>query len=89
MNDQTDDDAFEPELDGFPTDLDPRRVRSRVQIEVLVSEYAEKARQGQTPSIESYVERYPEMATEIRELFPMVAALEQWKSDRESEVLRA
>ena len=89
MNDQTDDDALEPELDGFPTDLDPRRVRSRVQIEVLVSEYAEKARQGQTPSIESYVERYPEMATEIRELFPMVAALEQWKSDRESEVLRA
>lgn len=88
MNDQ-DDDSFEPELDGFPTDLDPRRVRSRVQIEVLASEYAEKARQGQNPSIDSYVERYPEMAAQIRELFPMVAALEQWKSDRESEVLRA
>lgn len=87
MNDQ--DDSFEPELDGFPTDLDPRRVRSRVQIEVLASEYAEKARQGENPSIDSYLERYPEMATQIRELFPMVAALEQWKSDRESEVLRA
>ena len=89
MNDRNDDDAFEPELDGFPSDLDPRRVRSRVQIEVLASEYAEKARQGQNPSIDSYVERYPEMAVQIRELFPMVAALEQWKSDRESEVLRA
>ncbi|MFT5324206.1 MAG: serine/threonine protein kinase [Planctomycetaceae bacterium] len=89
MTDPTDDDAFEPELDGFPTDLDPRRVRSRVQIEVLASEYAENARLGKNPSIDSYVERYPEMAVEIRELFPMVAALEQWKSDRESEVLRA
>jgi eukaryotic-like serine/threonine-protein kinase len=89
MNEPNEDDAFEPELDGFPTDIDPRRVRSRVQIEVLASEYAEKARQGQNPSIESYVERYPELASEIRELFPMVAALEQWKSDRENEVLRA
>lgn len=89
MNDRNDDDTFEPELDGFPTDLDPRRVRSRVQIEVLASEYADKARQGQNPSIDSYVERYPEMEVQIRELFPMVAALEQWKSDRESEVLRA
>ena len=89
MNEPSEDDAFEPELDGFPTDIDPRRVRSRVQIEVLASEYAEKARQGQNPSIESYVERYPELASEIRELFPMVAALEQWKSDRENEVLRA
>ncbi|MFT5093919.1 MAG: hypothetical protein ACI93T_002749, partial [Porticoccaceae bacterium] len=89
MTDPTDDDAFEPELDGFPTDLDPRRVRSRVQIEVLASEYAENARLGKNPSIDSYVERYPEMAVEIRDLFPMVAALEQWKSDRESEVLRA
>ena len=88
MNDRNDD-AFEPELDGFPTDIDPRRVRSRIQIEVLASEFADKVRQGQNPSIESYVERYPEMEAEIRDLFPMVAALEQLKSDRESEVLRA
>ena len=88
MNEPSEDDAFEPELDGFPTEIDPRRVRSRVQIEVLASEYADNARQGKTPSIESYIERYPDMATEIRELFPMVAALEQWKSDRENEVLR-
>ena len=88
MNEPSEDDAFEPELDGFPMEIDPRRVRSRVQIEVLASEYADNARQGKTPSIESYIERYPDMATEIRELFPMVAALEQWKSDRENEVLR-
>ena len=88
MNEPSEDDAFEPELDGFPMEIDPRRVRSRVQIEVLASEYADNARQGKTPSIESYIERYPDMATEIRELLPMVAALEQWKSDRENEVLR-
>lgn len=84
----TTDDAFEPELDGFPTEVDPRHVRSREQLEVLATEFADKAREGQRPSIEDYVRRYPQLEDQIRELFPMVAALEQWKSDRESELLR-
>ena len=84
----TSDDAFEAELDGFPTEIDPRRVRSREQLEVLASEFADKARAGHKPDIEDYVRRYPRMEEQIRDLFPMVAALEQWKSDRESELLR-
>ena len=79
MNDRNDDDTFEPELDGFPTDLDPRRVRSRVQIEVLASEYADKARQGQNPSIDSYIERYPEMEAQIRERKAVDVALDKAK----------
>ncbi len=82
------DDAFEPELDGFPTQVDPRHVRSREQLEVLASEFADRSRAGLKPSIEDYVRRYPKLEDQIRELFPMVAALEQWKSDRESELLR-
>ncbi|MHC4877728.1 MAG: serine/threonine-protein kinase [Planctomycetota bacterium] len=84
----TADDAFEPELDGFPTQVDPRHVRSREQLEVLASEFADKSRAGLRPSIDDYVRRYPLLEDQIRELFPMVAALEQWKSDRESELLR-
>jgi len=79
---------FEADLDGFPTEADPRRVRAREQLEVLASEFAEKSRQGQRPSIDEYVARYPQLEDRIRELFPMVAALEQWKTDRESELLR-
>lgn len=86
MNDRNDE--FEAELDGFPTEIDPRHVRSRVQIEVLASEFVDKARQGLNPSLDDYIQRYPELEEQIREIFPMVAALEQWKSDRESEVLR-
>jgi len=82
------DDRVEAELDGFPTEIDPRHVRSRVQIEVLASEFLEKARQGLNPSLDDYVARYPELKDEIQEIFPMVAALEQWKSDRESDLLR-
>lgn len=88
MNDPDSDDSFEPELDGFPTDNDPQRVHSRVEIEVLVTEFSDRARLGQKPSIDDYVERYPALATQIRELFPMVAAMEQWKGERESELLR-
>jgi serine/threonine protein kinase len=84
----SDDDAFEAELDGFPTEIDPRRVRSREQLEVLASEFADKSRAGLKPNIEDYVRRYPRLEDQIRDLFPMVAALEQWKSDRESELLR-
>lgn len=82
------DDAFEPELEGFPTEIDPRHVRSRERVEVLASDFAAKSRQGLNPSIDEYIDRHPDLKEQILELFPMVAALEQWKSDRESELLR-
>lgn len=88
MSDESDDGSFEPVLDGFPTEIDPRHVRSRDRIEVLATEFSERGRRGENPSIEEYLERYPELADGINELFPIVAALEQWKSDRESELLR-
>ena len=83
-----DSDEYEASLDGFPTEIDPRHVRSRETVEVLASEFADKARAGLRPSIDEYVARYPEHAAQIRELFPLVAALEQWKTDRHSELLR-
>ncbi len=88
MTEHSDDSAFEPVLDGFPTEIDPRHVRSRDHLEVLATEFSERGRRGENPSIDTYIERYPDLAEGIRELFPIVAALEQWKSDRESELLR-
>ena len=36
----------------------------------LAEEFAERHRRGERPSVQEYVDRLPEMADEIRELFP-------------------
>lgn len=94
MNDATnlddqDDDQYEAQIDGFPTGSNASPRQSRDQLEVLASHFAEKVRDGHPPNIEDYVNAYPHYAAEIKELFPMVAALEQWKSDREAQSLRS
>ncbi len=38
-------------------------------------------RRGEHPSITEYVDRYPELADDIRELFPMLAMVEQFKPE--------
>src|SRR6516162_931857 len=51
---------------------------TRNPVEALADEFARRCRNGETPSIDEYAERYPELADEIRELFPAVTLLEQW-----------
>ena len=53
------------------TDRDP--------FEELASEFSDRHRRGEMPSVEEYAEKYPELADEIRELFPTIAAMEQLK----------
>ena len=36
----------------------------------LAEEFVERHRQGQRPRVDEYVERHPNLAREIRELFP-------------------
>ena len=52
----------------------------RQPLEVMAAEYADKIRVGQLVSIEDYVRRNPELESEIRELFPTIAALEKMKA---------
>jgi serine/threonine protein kinase/tetratricopeptide (TPR) repeat protein len=54
------------------TDRDP--------FELLAADYMERLRQGQSPAIEDYAARHPELAAEIRELFPTIAATERLKA---------
>ena len=42
----------------------------------LAEEFAERYRRGERPSIGDYVERFPEFAGEIRDIFPAVAMME-------------
>ena len=52
----------------------------RDPLEVLAAEYMERLRQGQRPSIEEYAAQHPELAEEIRELFPTIAVTERLKA---------
>ena len=60
----------------------------RDPLEVVLTEFTEDKRQNKSPSIEDYARRYPALAGQIRELFPLVENLERWKSDKETQCLR-
>jgi serine/threonine protein kinase/Flp pilus assembly protein TadD len=47
---------------------------------LLADEFAERYRRGERPPLSEYTDRYPELADEIRELFPAMVAIEQFGS---------
>jgi WD40 repeat protein/serine/threonine protein kinase/tetratricopeptide (TPR) repeat protein len=49
--------------------------RSALVVE-LAEEFLERYRQGQRPSLKEYADRYPELAAEIRNIFPAMALME-------------
>jgi serine/threonine protein kinase/WD40 repeat protein len=50
-------------------------------IEDLAEEFLERRRQGERPSLQEYAARYPELAGEIREFFPVLGLVEDFKPD--------
>jgi serine/threonine protein kinase len=56
---------------------------NRDPLEVLAAEFIERHRGGEHPAISEYVAQHPELAVEIEELFPTIAAMEQLKAHRE------
>jgi serine/threonine-protein kinase len=53
----------------------------RSPVGLLAEEFAERLRRGERPSLTEYTSRYPEHADEIRELFPALAMMEQFKPE--------
>src|SRR6516165_10254373 len=49
----------------------------------LADEFAERYRRGERPSLTEYVERYPHLAADIREVFPAMVEIEQVKEDHQ------
>ena len=47
----------------------------------LADEFAARYRAGERPSLQEYTDRYPELAADIRELFPAMVEIEQVKED--------
>lgn len=56
----------------------------RDPVETLATDFLERQRRGEAPTIDEYVDEYPQLADEIRNLFPTIAAMEDWKSLEES-----
>src|SRR5262249_26384005 len=50
----------------------------REPLEQLAEEFAERYRRGERPSLTEYAKRYPDLAGEIRELFPALVLMEQF-----------
>jgi WD40 repeat protein/tRNA A-37 threonylcarbamoyl transferase component Bud32 len=46
-------------------------------LDELAEEFAERFRRGERPSLKEYTDRYPELADEIRELFPALITVER------------
>ncbi len=56
----------------------------RDPVETLATDFLERQRRGESPTIDEYVDEYPHLADEIRDLFPTIAAMEDWKALEES-----
>lgn len=56
---------------------------NRDPLEALAAEFAERHRRGESPSVSEYARLHPELAEEIRELFPTLVAVERLKARTE------
>ena len=57
-------------------------------IDSLAADFLTRHHDGESPDIESYVAKYPQHAETIRDLFPMIAALENLKQGDRKEAAR-
>lgn len=57
--------------------LDREETEARNPIDLLANEFAERIRNGESPSIEDYVQRLPDHEAAIRVLFPSIEMMER------------
>lgn len=55
----------------------PQTDVERDPLDLLAEDFAERCRQGESPSVEEYVESHPDLADELRELLPSVVMMEE------------
>jgi serine/threonine protein kinase len=49
----------------------------------LADEFAARYRNGERPALQEYIDRHPELADDIREMFPAMVEIEQAGEDRQ------
>lgn len=57
-------------------------------LDSIVSQYVSDVRDGSAPDVETIYAAHPDLASELRELLPMVARLERWGTAKEVECVR-
>lgn len=72
-------DAVDAALYGLPVRAPDSANLIRDPVELAASDFLEELRQGFKPSLEVYLQRYPQHAARLREILPLVAAMESWK----------
>ena len=55
----------------------PESHSQRNPIDILSEEFLTRYRAGEAPRVEDYISRHPELADEIRELFPLLLEMEE------------
>src|SRR4051794_34694604 len=51
-------------------------------LDELVEEFAARFQRGERPTLQEYLDRYPDLADDLRELFPAVVEIQQAEGDR-------
>ncbi len=54
-------------------------------LDQLAEEFAARFRRGERPALKEYIDRYPDLADEIRDLFPAMIKVEQAEGERQGE----
>jgi WD40 repeat protein/serine/threonine protein kinase len=62
--------------------------RAYGRFDELAEEFAERYRRGERPSLQEYADRLPEMADEIREMFPALVEVERAEGDARDDASR-
>ena len=62
----------------------PSSSADRNPVEQLAEEFADRLRRGERPSLSEYIEKYPQHADEIRDVFPALVMMEQFKPGSEA-----
>lgn len=76
------------QLLGLPTSDENADLRARIPFEMLASQFVDDLRHGRKPSVELFARRFPPHAAQIKEVFPVLAMLENARIDRESRSMR-
>jgi serine/threonine protein kinase len=73
---------------GVPSEDESHRLRSREPFELLVSQFVDELRKGLNPSVELYAKRFRPHAQKIRDVFPVLAMLENARIEKEAQSIR-
>ena len=74
--------AFDADIRGLPR-REAIGAAGPDLLDTLIARFLDDLRAGRSPSVEGLAQRHPTLADQLRELLPMVAAMEQLKSSQE------